>query len=133
MTNKDACKPHRTWFTNTVPEQACTRNMLAALTEDMAGTTVKLKVKGLLFGIVSTCQTRWGGRGGGGAGRAPEVRGGACSEWPQGITQILFLPKPYLVLRDTLCSCEAYGMKPMYKKKEKSTLARKRRGNWKME
>jgi len=28
--------------------------MLAALTEDMAGTTVKLKVKGLLFGIVST-------------------------------------------------------------------------------
>ena len=28
-----------------------------------------------------------------------------------------FPPKPYLVLRDTLCSCEAYGMKPMYKKK----------------
>ena len=23
-------------------------------------------------------------------------------------------PKPYLVLRDTLCSCEAYGMRPMY-------------------
>ena len=30
---------------------------------------------------------------------------------------VLFLPKPYLVLRDTLCSCEAYGMKPMHKKK----------------
>jgi hypothetical protein len=25
-------------------------------------------------------------------------------------------PKPYLVLRDTLCSCEAYGMRPMYRK-----------------
>lgn len=60
---------HRTWFTNTVPEQAWTRNMLAALTEDMAGTTVKLKVKGLLFGIVSTCQTRWGGGGGEREGR----------------------------------------------------------------
>jgi hypothetical protein len=31
---------------------------------------------------------------------------------------ILFLPKPYLVLRDTLCSCEAYGRKPMYKKEK---------------
>ncbi len=29
---------------------------------------------------------------------------------------ILSPPKPYLVLRDTLCSCEAYGMKPMHKK-----------------
>jgi hypothetical protein len=28
---------------------------------------------------------------------------------------ILFPPKPYLVLRDTLCSCEAYGMRPMHK------------------
>ncbi len=28
-------------------------------------------------------------------------------------------PKPNLVLRDTLCSCEAYGMKPMYKEKNK--------------
>ncbi len=27
--------------------------------------------------------------------------------------------KPNLVLRDTLCSCEAYGMKPMYKKKNR--------------
>ena len=35
---------------------------------------------------------------------------------------ILLPPKPYLVLRDTLCSCEAYGMRPMYKKKkEKKT------------
>jgi hypothetical protein len=33
---------------------------------------------------------------------------------------ILLPPKPYLVLRDTLCSCEAYGMRPMYK--EKKTL-----------
>jgi hypothetical protein len=32
---------------------------------------------------------------------------------------ILLPPKPYLVLRDTLCSCEAYGMRPMYKKKKK--------------
>ena len=31
---------------------------------------------------------------------------------------ILFPPKLYLVLRDTLCSCEAYGMKLMYKKKK---------------
>jgi hypothetical protein len=31
---------------------------------------------------------------------------------------ILFLPNPYLVLRDTLGSCEAYGMKPMYKTKK---------------
>jgi hypothetical protein len=34
---------------------------------------------------------------------------------------ILLSPKPYLVLRDTLCSCEAYGMKPMKKKKRKTT------------
>jgi hypothetical protein len=27
--------------------------------------------------------------------------------------------KLYLALRDTLCSCEAYGMKPMYEKKKK--------------
>ena len=26
-------------------------------------------------------------------------------------------PNPYIVLRDTLCSCEAYGMRPMHKKK----------------
>ncbi len=26
-------------------------------------------------------------------------------------------PKPYLVLRDTLCSCEAYGMRPTQKEK----------------
>jgi hypothetical protein len=39
-----------------------------------------------------------------------------------GNSPILFPPKPYLVLpRDTLCSCEAYGMKPMYK--EKNTRA----------
>ncbi len=31
---------------------------------------------------------------------------------------ILFPPKPYLVLRDTLCSCEAYGMRPMCKEKK---------------
>ncbi len=31
---------------------------------------------------------------------------------------ILLPPKPYLVLRDTLCSCEAYGMRPMYKGKK---------------
>jgi hypothetical protein len=31
---------------------------------------------------------------------------------------ILLPPKPYLVLRDTLCSCEAYGMIPMYKEKK---------------
>ena len=36
---------------------------------------------------------------------------------------ILFLPKPYLVLRDTLCSCEAYGMRPMYKKKKSTASA----------
>jgi hypothetical protein len=35
---------------------------------------------------------------------------------------ILFPPKPYLVPRDTLCSCEAYGMRPMYKKKKKSHI-----------
>jgi hypothetical protein len=28
-------------------------------------------------------------------------------------------PKPYLVLRDTLCSCEAYGMRPMHKKRKR--------------
>jgi hypothetical protein len=27
-------------------------------------------------------------------------------------------PKPYLVLRNTLCSCEAYGMRPMYKEEQ---------------
>ncbi len=27
---------------------------------------------------------------------------------------ILLPPKPYFVPRDTLCSCEAYGMRPMY-------------------
>ncbi len=32
---------------------------------------------------------------------------------------ILLPPKPYLVHRDTLCSCEAYGMKPMYKEKNR--------------
>ncbi len=30
---------------------------------------------------------------------------------------ILSPPKPYIVLRDTLCSCDAYGMRPMYKRK----------------
>ena len=30
---------------------------------------------------------------------------------------ILSPPKPYLVLRDTLCPCEAHGMRPMYKGK----------------
>jgi hypothetical protein len=29
---------------------------------------------------------------------------------PKGFPPILFPPKPYLVPRDTLCSCEAYGM-----------------------
>ena len=37
---------------------------------------------------------------------------------------ILLPPKPYLVLRDTLCSCEAYGMRPMYKKKKKKPSSR---------
>ena len=36
---------------------------------------------------------------------------------------ILLPPKPYLVLRDTLCSCEAYGMRPMYKKKKRKKKA----------
>jgi hypothetical protein len=33
---------------------------------------------------------------------------------------ILFPPKPYLVPRDTLRSCEAYGMRPMYQEKNES-------------
>jgi hypothetical protein len=27
-------------------------------------------------------------------------------------------PKPYLVLRDTLCSCEAFGMRPVRKERK---------------
>ena len=45
------------------------------------------------------------GERGGGAG------GGGC-----GGTQDTTSRKPYLVLRDTLCSCEAHGMRPMCKK-----------------
>ncbi len=32
-------------------------------------------------------------------------------------------PKPFFVLRDTLCSCEAYGMRPMYRGKNMHTVA----------
>jgi hypothetical protein len=31
----------------------------------------------------------------------------------------------YLVLRDTLCSCEAYGMRPMYRKKPHAAFGRR--------
>jgi hypothetical protein len=50
-----------------------------------------------------------------GTGLGEDLRGTANNE----NSPILLPPKPYLVLRDTLCSCEAYGMKPMYKKKKK--------------
>jgi hypothetical protein len=45
-----------TWFTNTVPEQAWTRNIVSALDGVVpAAIAAKLNTFGLLFGIVSTC------------------------------------------------------------------------------
>jgi hypothetical protein len=40
------------------------------------------------------------------------------------------LCKPYLVLVDTLCSCEAYGMRPMYKKKPPSIAEQWKHQHW---
>ena len=33
-------------------------------------------------------------------------------------------PKPYLVFRDTLCSCEANGRRPVYEEKDRGTTTR---------
>ena len=51
--------------------------------------------------------------------RSPKTLPAPCARPPPPLTQALpsfSPPRPYLVLRDNLCSCEAYGMRPTQKR-----------------